>query len=422
MANNTQPRFLDFSTACAISKQFGTPVFVYDEATLKTNAAAVLAFPNAYGLTARYAMKAAPNAAILQLFQKAGLHIDASSGYEVHRAISAGYEAEKISLSTQEFPADFAELYTAGIEINACSLDQLERFGQACPNSTIGLRFNPGAGSGGNNRTNVGGPASSFGIWHEWIDQVQEIVAKYNLKVVRIHTHIGSGSDPKVWQRVSNMSLDLVRQFSDVVSLNLGGGYKVARMANEVPTDLQECGAPVAELFRQFAKETGREIHLEIEPGTFLVANACSVLSKVQDLVSTGDDGYEFLKLDTGMTEVLRPSIYGAQHPIYILQPQVAAETRNYMIAGHCCESGDILTPAPGDPELLATRELPATQIGDICVIDGAGAYCSAMSTKHYNSYPEAAEVMLDSNKQPHLIRKRQEPTTLWANEVSYEG
>ena len=419
MANLSQPRFLDYTTARTIADDFGTPVYVYDMATLKANAAAVLAFPNAFGLTARYAMKASPNAAILKIFNEAGLQIDASSGHEVRRAIAAGVPAANISLSTQELPADFAELYELGIEINACSLSQLERFGQACPGKTIGLRFNPGSGSGGNNRTNVGGPASSFGIWHAWIDQVKAIVERYQLKVVRIHTHIGSGSDPAVWQKISELSLDMVRQFPEVVALNLGGGYKVARMADEVGTDLQACGAPVAEKFREFAKETGREIRLEIEPGTYLLANACSVLSVVQDIVSTGADGYEFLKLNTGMTEILRPSIYGAQHPIFILQGEAAAATCDYMIAGHCCESGDILTPAAGDPELLATRSLPVCRIGDLCVIDGAGAYCAAMSTKHYNSYPEAAEVMLDAAKVPHVIRRRQTLEDIWANEVA---
>jgi diaminopimelate decarboxylase len=248
---------------------------------------------------------------------------------------------------------------------------------------------------------------------------VQAIVLQYGLQVIRIHTHIGSGSDPAVWQKISGMSLDLVRQFPDVVALNLGGGYKVARMESEVGTDLQECGAPVAEMFREFAQATGREIRLEIEPGTYLLANTCAVLSTVQDVVSTGADGYDFLKLDTGMTEILRPSIYGAQHPIYILQPEVAGETRAYVIAGHCCESGDILTPAPGDPELLATRVLPLCQIGDLCVIDGAGAYCAAMSTKHYNSYPEAAEIMLDEAKVAHVIRRRQKREDIWANEVA---
>jgi diaminopimelate decarboxylase len=418
MPDFPQPRFLSYDPARRIADEFGTPVFVYDQASLEAAAKDVLQFPNAYGLTARYAMKASPNAAILKLFDKMGLWIDASSGFEVRRALAAGIEPHKISLSSQELPEDFAELYERGIEINACSLSQLERFAKAFPGREIGLRFNPGAGSGGNNRTNVGGPSSSFGIWHEWTDKVKSIVESANLKAVRIHTHIGSGSDPAVWQKVSMMSLELVRQFPDVTRLNLGGGYKVARMANETGTDLKECGEPVADKFREFAEETGREIHLEIEPGTYLVANACAVLASVQDVVSTGPDGYDFLKLDMGMTEVLRPSLYGAQHPISILQGEPVLEAKDYMIAGHCCESGDILTPAPGDPELLSTRSLPLTEIGDLCVVDGVGAYCASMATKHYNSFPEAPEVLLDVDGRANLIRKRQRPEDIWANEV----
>ena len=418
MSTSPPNSFLDGATAGSIAASFGTPVYVYDSETLEANAQAALDFPNAYGLTVRYAMKAAPNRAILKQFCAAGLQIDASSGHEARRAMAAGFPAGAISLSSQELPEDFDQLHRQGVAINACSLHQLERFGAAFPGGEIGLRFNPGAGSGGNNRTNVGGPSSSFGIWHAWIEQVKEMVDRFGLKVVRIHTHIGSGSDPAVWQTIAGMSLDLVRQFESVHTLNLGGGYKVARMEDEVGTDLQACGAPVAEKFREFAAETGREIKLEIEPGTFLLANACSLLAKVQDRVSTGSEGYEFIKLDTGMTEILRPSLYGAQHPIRIVQQEPRAGQRAYVVAGHCCESGDILTPAPGDPELLAPRLLPLTEIGDLCLIDGVGAYCSAMSTKHYNSYPEAAEVLLDGDRQPHLIRRREDPEALWANEI----
>lgn len=418
MAKITQPQFLDLSMAQRIAETHGTPLYVYDEALLRRNAESVLAFPNAYGLTARYAMKASPNAAILKLFAGMGFHIDASSGHEVHRAMAAGVEASKISLSAQELPADLGELLAAGIKMNACSLAQLERFGQLNPGGRIGLRFNPGSGSGGNNRTNVGGPSSSFGIWHEWVSQVKETLQRYDLTATRIHTHIGSGSDPEVWLKVATMNFDLVRQFPDVATLNLGGGYKVGRMPDEKTTDLQIVGQPVRAKFEQFAAETGRQIHLEVEPGTFLVANAGAVLAKVQDVVSTGAGGYDFIKLDTGMTELLRPSIYGAQHPISILQECPSENTRDYVVVGHCCESGDILTPAPGDPELLATRNLPEAKIGDFCVIDGAGAYASGMTPKHYNSYPEAAEVMLESSGAPRLIRRRQKLEDIWANEL----
>lgn len=418
MANPIQPRFLDYPAARSIADSFGTPVYVYDQSALERNAAAVLAFPNAYGLTARYAMKAAPNRAILKLFAKLGLHIDASSGHEVHRAMAAGIPAANISLSAQEVPEDLGALLEAGIEFNACSLAQLERFGQLKAGGSVGIRLNPGTGSGGNNRTNVGGPSSSFGIWHEWVPQVKELLEKYDLTAVRIHTHIGSGSDPDVWLKVANMNFDLVRQFPDVTTLNLGGGYKVGRMPDEVSTDLQVVGEPVKAKFEEFAAETGREIHLEVEPGTFLVANACALLSKVQDVVSTGADGYDFIKLDSGMTELLRPSIYGAQHPISVLHDRADDSTNEYVVVGHCCESGDILTPAPGDPELLSTRLLAKSQIGDLCVIDGSGAYASSMTPKHYNSYPEAAEVMLETSGTPRLIRRRQTLEAIWANEV----
>jgi len=418
MVQKEQPRFLDYTTAHTVSDSFGTPIYVYDQKSLEANAASVLKFPNAFGLTARYAMKASPNGAILKIFAKAGFHIDASSGHEVHRAMAAGIPARHISLSAQELPVDLSDLLDAGIQLNACSLAQLERFGQIKPGGQVGIRINPGAGSGGNNRTNVGGPSSSFGIWHHWIPQIKAILKKYDLTAVRIHTHIGSGSDPDVWLKVAKMNFDIVRQFPDVTTLNLGGGFKVGRMPDEKSTDLQVVGLPVKEKFEEFAVETGRQIHLEVEPGTFLVANAGALLSKVQDVVSTGEGGYEFIKLDTGMTELLRPSIYGAQHPISLLQSSEKSEAKDYVIVGHCCESGDILTPAAGDPELLSTRALPLAEIGDYCVIDGSGAYASAMTPKHYNSYPEAAEVILDLDNAPKLIRRRQKLEEIWANEV----
>jgi diaminopimelate decarboxylase len=88
-----------------------------------------------------------------------------------------------------------------------------------------------------------------------------------------------------------------------VTVLNLGGGYKVGRMSYEYSTDILTVGEPVKTEFEAFAKETGRKLHLEIEPGTFLVANAGSLLCSVQDIVSTKPLGFDFIKLDSGMTE-----------------------------------------------------------------------------------------------------------------------
>ena len=106
-----QSKFINPSIAEKIRQSVQTPTFVYDENTLMSQAKKALAFPNEYGLTVRYAMKASPNKAILQLFSSMGLHFDASSGFEVHRAVKAGIPAEHMSLSSQEFPLDFKELY-----------------------------------------------------------------------------------------------------------------------------------------------------------------------------------------------------------------------------------------------------------------------------------------------------------------------
>jgi len=414
-------KFLSPEQAESVRSQFGTPVYVYDERTLKAQAREALEFPNAFGLTVRYAMKASPNAAIIRILAASGLHIDASSGHECDRAIQAGVPANHISLSTQEFPDDFRRLFLAGIRFNACSLNQLRRFGEQFPGGELGLRINPGLGSGGTVKTNVGGPASSFGIWHEYRGEAHAIVEEHGLKVVRIHTHIGSGSDPAIWQHVARLSLQMFREFPDVTTLNLGGGYKVGRMSYEQTTDLQEIGQPIREALEDLALDTGRKVRLEIEPGTYLTANSCALLATVQDIVDTGEEGYRFLKLDAGMTEILRPSLYASQHPIVLLPRIDTGACLPYVAVGHCCESGDLLTPAPDHPDVLHPRELPEAQPGDLCVIEGAGAYCSAMSAKNYNSFPEAAEVLLRETGELVLIRRRQTLDQLLQNEVAFE-
>uniref|UniRef100_A0A7S0KX42 Diaminopimelate decarboxylase n=1 Tax=Asterionellopsis glacialis TaxID=33640 RepID=A0A7S0KX42_9STRA len=436
MAENADSSvFLTSETAKAcIDAAGGTPLYAYSLDKLKESADDCLAFPNAYGLTVRYAMKASPNGSILKYFNSRGIHIDASSGFEVRRAISNGIPPENISLSTQELPADFAELVDMGIKVNACSISQLERFGEhfAGTGQKVGVRVNPGVGSGGFSsstsgfsKTNVGGPASSFGIWHELVEDgtVLSIVEKYGLVVERIHTHIGSGSDPVIWQKVATKSLSFCKIFPTVEALNLGGGYKVGRNPGEPTTDLQEIGGPVADAFRTFAEENGRELKLEIEPGTYLVAMSGALVSSVQDKVfTTGEDGHTFLKLDAGMTDVLRPSLYGAVHPITILpgsglSADVGAESESVVVVGHCCESGDLMTPEAGEPESLAEKSFRKAEIGDIVIMDGSGAYCAGMSTKNYNSFPEAPEVLVDGNGVAHVIRVRQSLEQIYENE-----
>lgn len=414
------PVFRDAEQVREIVSKFGTPTYVYSQRMLEEQAHKALNFPNAYGLTVRYAMKANPNENMIRIPNKKGVKIDASSGYEVLRAMSADIDPEDILLTSQIIPANLKQLVEIGVEYNACSLYQLETYGKLFPGSDVSVRINPGRGSGGTRKTNTGGPSSPFGIWNEELYQALAIAEQYRLNIKRVHTHIGSGSDPEVWKKVANLSLGIVGKVLDaghnVSILNLGGGYKVGRMSYEKSTDLSDCGEPVARAFEKFARKTGVPLRLEIEPGTFLFANSGAIIANVEDIKRTPK--YTFVIMNAGMTENPRPPLYAAQHPIAVVP--VASGRRKLIkqvFSGPTCESGDLQTPAKKKPEALGPRLTPEAKRGDLAVIAGAGAYCAGMSTKNYNSYPEAAEVLIDLNDKPHLIRERQTLDQIMQNE-----
>ena len=407
---------LTIPQAREVRERFGTPCYVYDREALEAAARRALAFPAPFGFTLRYAMKANPSGGILTLFRELGLHVDASSDYEVERALRAGFPPDAIQLTSQMPSPRLAEHLARGVLYNACSLHQLEAAGRLAPGRELSVRMNAGLGSGATNRTNTGGPAASFGIWHEYLEDVKTLAKRYDLRLTRLHSHIGSGTDPEVWKRCTRMTLDLAARLPEIRSINLGGGFKVGRMPGEPSVDMSDVGAHVRAELLAFRDRDGRELHLEIEPGTYLVANAGVVVATCVDVVDTGRDGYCFAKLDTGMPEVTRPSLYGAQHPIDVLAAGRAEA--DVVFVGPCCESGDILTPAPGDPEALAPRRVPRPQIGDLVLVGGTGAYCAAMATINYNSYPQAPEVMREPDGTLRLLRRRQRIEQIWENEV----
>jgi len=410
-------RFLTKQQIEKIKKEYQLPVYVYSEKLLRTKARDCLNFPNAFWLTVRYAMKANSNLNILKIFDQEWLHIDASSSFEAQRAMkAAGIHPSKIQLTTQEFRYDLWALIKLGIEYNATSLYQLEEYGKKYPNTRVSVRINTGTGSWWTKRTSTGGLASSFGIWHGYIDKVQKIVKRYNIIIDKFHVHIWSGADPKVWEWIAEHSLSFVEKFKDIKTLNLGWGFKVARMQNEKATDLQKVGKKVKEAFQKFYKKTGRKLHLEIEPGSYLVANVGAIIGLIEDIVDTGIEGYQFIKSDIGMPDILRPTIYGAQHPIIILGK--GTKKQKYVVVWPCCESGDILTPAPGNSEEICPRDLHKASIGDAMVVEWTGAYCSSMSASNYNSYPIIAEILIRENGTIVPIRKAEKVSDMRRNEI----
>lgn len=385
--------FLSDEQARELATKGGTPLFVYSKAKLQEQAEQMIAVPAPYGLTVRYAMKANSHAGVLKTFREMGVCIDASSGYEAELAIEQGFKPSDILLTSQQLAHNLKDLVEQGVQFTATSLHQLEEYGTLFPGGEVGVRLNPGMGSGHSAKTNVGGVTSSFGIWHEYIPQVDDIATKARLKITRLHTHIGSGTHPEIWQEALHTSLELAESLPSVTTLDMGGGFKVARTEAEHGADMEVIGKVLAEELRAFREKTGRELKLELEPGTFMVANAGILIARIDDIVDTGADGYKFIKLNTGMNDILRPSLYAAQHPIAVLND--SDETEEYVVVGHNCESGDLLTPAPGDPEKLGPRELTKASIGDLVLIGGTGAYCASMAAHGYNGFPSAGEILI---------------------------
>ena len=372
-----------------------TPRYEYSHSKIQERLEYLNQLTAPYGLVVRYALKANPHPEILSLVNNAGVHFDASSSYEAAELLQQGIPGTNISLSSQQSPHNLEELLSAGVLFVATSLSQLKQFIAVSNHpSIVGVRINPDIGSGHNNRTSTGGPSASFGIWHEYSEEIQAVATSAGVTIDRMHIHIGSGADPAIWSDVMDRSLSITENFKDVVSLDIGGGYKVHRYAKEAEADMVEIMEIFSKKLQVFYERTGRKLQLEIEPGTYLIAHAGTLVASVDDIVDTGKNGHTFLRLNTGMNDFLRTTMYGAQHEIEVIND--STEMKEYVVVGHNCESGDIFTTETGDPEEIAPRTLKTARIGDEVRIYDTGAYCASMRAKGYNSFPDAIEVMVD--------------------------
>lgn len=392
-------RFLDDAQVRELYGRDNRPVYVYSRDLLAKQAKAALLFDVPYGLTVRYAMKANPHPEIINIFNKLGIQIDASSGYEAEVALEAGVDPERIMITTQELPGNLESLVERGAGFTACSMYQLEEYGKIAPGTNVAIRINPGIGAGENKKVTTSGLSASFGIWYAYLPQALALAKKYNLTVSQLHTHVGVGTDPAEWASVAHANLDLVKNMPDVVSMSLGGGFKMGRMYGEPAADMTSISEPISAMLVDFAKKTGRKIGVEIEPGTFMVANAGSLLASIVDVKDTGPQGYNFLILNVGMGEFLRSTMYGSQHPLVVVPSSEGGSSRDvgdYVVVGHCCESSDVFTVASGASTEIEPRLLQRAEIGDLMCIEGVGAYCASMSAKGYNSFPTVDEVFVD--------------------------
>ena len=423
---------IDAADIARAAELFGTPVYVYDEKLLLDKCLECLDMPNAYGLTVRYAMKANSNRTLLRLISDAGLHFDASSLNEVMRAHLAGVPFGKIMLTTQEVyeGADkdkLRELLSRGLQYNVCSLRQLRL---VCEFASIdsfspGIRVHPGIGSGESATRNTGDDYACFGIHLSDVEEALSFARENGIVFKHIHEHIGSGADSEMWRKNIDLELDIIEKyFPDAETVCFGGGLKEARMPDEHPADVQTLGNYAKMQIEDFFRRTGRKLGMEIEPGTYIAANAGYAITRVIDKKSTSRSG--FVITDGGMEINSRPLLYGSRHPVYIVagdgtkvkSSEFIGAPGEYaaVVAGKCWESGDCQTLHPDGHSVPRAMAEPDT--GDFAVIGGCGAYCSSMSPFNYNSHTQIAEVLFTKDGNLTLIRRRQTLEQMLANEV----
>ncbi len=397
--------------AAALAARFGTPVFVYVEATIIARLAELAAFDGV-----RYAQKACSNLAILDLLRRRGALVDAASAGEIERALAAGFAPRAaapgapapIVYTSDIFDRAALDLVAArGIHVSCGSPDMIDQLAARAPGSPVTLRVNPGFGHGHSRKTATGGEASKHGIWHEELPAALARAARQGLPVVGLHVHIGSGTDldhlATAAAAMERFALAADTAGPGLAVINAGGGLPVPYRAGEGRVD----PAAYFELWdavrRRLAARLGHPIRLETEPGRYLVAESGYLIAEIRAVKRMGTA--TFYLVDAGFNNLARPVLYGSYHPISIVPADGASDRplREVVVGGQLCESGDVFTQEEGG---LSPRLLPEARVGELLVLENAGAYGFAMSS-NYNAKPFAAEVLVRGGE-AHLIRARQ--------------
>jgi len=388
-----------------LARDFGTPLFVYDAATIVRRLEELRAFDHV-----RYAQKACSNLAILDLVRRYGALIDAVSADEVRRALAAGYSAEGIPppiiYTADIFDADALDLIVdKNVHVNCGSPDMIGQYGNRSPGSSITLRINPGFGHGHSRKTNTGGPQSKHGIWYEQLADCLIEAERYELSVTGLHMHIGSGTDLEHLSEVCaamERAAEVVGQ--SLNSISAGGGLPIPYRQGEARMDLDAYFALWDATRRRLEDRLSHAVRLEIEPGRYIVAESGFLIAEIRAVKR--QSGNTFYLVDAGFNNLARPVLYGAYHPMSVVPADgnMDRPERDVIVGGPLCESGDIFTQEEGG--YVVTRRLPTAAVGEFLVIECAGAYGFVMGS-NYNSKPLAAEVLI-SDGQPRLIRQRQ--------------
>ncbi|MBY0325258.1 MAG: diaminopimelate decarboxylase [Reyranella sp.] len=414
--------FLSDARLLELAARYHTPLYIFDEATIRARCQELkscITYPNH---RIRYACKALTLQAVLRVVLDEGLWIDASSINEVHRALRAGFNPSEIYYTGEGATKEvYRDLIDRRILINCTSIDQIRLLGSLKTAAPLrcSIRVNPGEGHGETNKTNTGGPSSKHGIYLDQVEEARKVAASHGITLIGVHSHIGSGTDLAHWLRIKDKTLAIARGFPDLEFVNLGGGLPVRYHPDDERMPLQEWGAALSDSMAQFSKELGRDIRLLIEPGRFVVAECGLLVAEVQSVKSTPD--YNFVIVNTGHNHNIRPAMYGSYHPIRFIPAdgRPAGETKPHVVAGYLCESGDVFT-VKADGTLLP-RDFPTVAVGDVMVMSHVGAYSHAMKSE-YNSMNLPASLMITRDGTVTVVERRGNLNDIMRRELEAYG
>jgi diaminopimelate decarboxylase len=370
------------TSALSLAKKFGTPLYVYERATIKNRCQQLK--KNFPGIALYYAAKANGNLEILKIIRQSGLGLEASSIGEIRLGKKAGFKKNQIIFTCPNLTEEeivFAARNSQ--EVHLDSLHQLEVWGKRRLGAKVSLRINQGIGSAFHPHVVNGGPHSKFGITLDDLLQAERIAKKFGLTITGLHQQIGTNVlDVSTFLHSVEALLETTRRFPHVTHINFGGGLGVSYAPSDKVLPIEIVGKRFKKVIKTFTKETKRSMEFVLEPGRFVVADAGTLLVSVVDIKSTS--AHTFIGVNSGFNHLLRPILYGAHHPI-INASRSQGTQKKVNVAGYICEAGDLFAK---------DRLVVMPKIGDILAIQKVGAYGAVMGSE-YIAHPRPKEVLI---------------------------
>jgi diaminopimelate decarboxylase len=419
--------------ASALAARYGTPLYVFDESTLRAQARAyVNALARHYPAPAQaaYASKAYLCTAIAELFAEEGLDLDVVSGGELAVALRAGFPAERIHFHGNNKSADeLAQALAAGVGRivvdNFHELAQLSDLAGARSGAPVAvwLRLAPGVRAHTHAHIQTGQEDTKFGFSIASGDAERALVEAMQargLELIGLHAHIGSQIyEPETLAEAAEKLIAFAAAMRDrhgfaLRELSPGGGWGTPMTGGDPPAPVDPYVAALASAIRIACEQAGLDLpRLVLEPGRSLIARAGVALYTVGARKEV-PGVRTYVAVDGGMADNIRPALYGAGYTARIVRPggDVAQRPEEVVtIAGKFCESGDVL---------IRDIMLPTPQAGDLLAIPMAGAYTLAMAS-NYNLALRPA-VLLVSDGAARLIQRRETVADLTARDRTLSG